>query len=176
MPRYKENEYIVQNEYCILRVTSKKYGEFDFLIDKNSIEKCKLYHWHVSKYYGECKGDYYYASANMENKRKVGLHRYLMDAPKGKVVDHINGNTLDNRLENLQICSICENNRKQQKRPDNKSGVVGVHWYTRTNKWMAFIKINGKRKHLGYFENFEDAVKSRKDAEEKYFEGYNPID
>ena len=61
MPIYKENEYIECEDYCILRVSSKKYGKFDFLIDKHNIEKCKMYHWNISKYYGKSSGDYFYA-------------------------------------------------------------------------------------------------------------------
>ena len=172
MPIYKENEYIECEDYCILRVLSKKYGKFDFLIDKHNIEKCKMYHWNISKYYGKSSGDYFYASSD---KNKVSLHRYLTDAPKGKVVDHINGNTLDNRISNLQICNHNENIMKSKKRTDNVSGHQGVHWFTKTSKWMAYININKKRKHLGYFNTYEEALEARLNAEKEYWGKFKPI-
>lgn len=52
---------------------------------------------------------------------------------------------------------------------NNKSGVKGVSWNKRFNKWNAQICLKGKVKNLGYFLNLEDAIKARKDAEEKYF-------
>ena len=52
---------------------------------------------------------------------------------------------------------------------NNASGATGVYWHKQSSKWVAFIQNNRKHIHLGSFENFEDAVKARKDGEEKYF-------
>ena len=59
----------------------------------------------------------------------------------------------------------------QRKVQSNSStGVKGVAWDKGHNKFVAYINLFGKKKHLGYFEKFEDAVEARKEAEEKYFE------
>ena len=64
--------------------------------------------------------------------------------------------------------SIQNINRRTPK--NNTSGVKGVSWYPKYNKWIARINVNKKRISLGYFENFDDAVKARKEAELKYYE------
>ena len=83
-------------------------------------------------------------------------------------VDHINGVTNDNRLENLRSVSQVENSRNMRVYADNHSGVFGVVWHKRIAKWAAQIKVNQAPLHLGYFDLFWDAVAARKEAEVKY--------
>lgn len=90
--------------------------------------------------------------------------------PKDQI-DHINGNRIDNRLSNLREVSHAENCRNMARPTTNKSGVVGVSWDRSAGKWASRIYISGKAKHLGYFENFEDAAAARKEAEVLY--GYH---
>lgn len=56
---------------------------------------------------------------------------------------------------------------------NSTSGVTGVHYYKSRNKWTAQIGVNKKMIHLGYFENFDDAVKTRKEAEEHYYGNFS---
>jgi hypothetical protein len=83
-------------------------------------------------------------------------------------IDHINGNGLDNRLENLRAVSNGENLRNQKIPKNNTSGTIGVSFYKRHQKYQASIKINGIRKHLGYFKNKEEAIAARAVANIKY--------
>lgn len=93
-----------------------------------------------------------------ENKyASVVMHRLIMNTPKGKVTDHINGNTLDNRRENLRICTQAENLMNKQK-TYGKSSYKGV--IPHGHRWVAIIGINGKRLHLGYFSTEVDAAKA----------------
>lgn len=87
--------------------------------------------------------------------------------PKG-LVDHLNGDTLDNRWENLKDVTHSENARNCSKRKDNTSGYTGVNWRNDTNKWQVSINENNKKHNLGCFTNLEDAVAARKKAEVKY--------
>jgi len=108
--------------------------------------------------------------------RKVLAHRliWLMfnkSWPEGEI-DHINGNPIDNRIENLRDVPHSENVKNAAIRKDNKSGVTGVHFYEKTQNWKANIRVDGKLKHLGTFETFSDAVLARKAAETQY--GYHP--
>ena len=88
---------------------------------------------------------------------------YLEHIPNGheKVVDHINGNKLENKLENLRLLSNRDNvnlSRKTGKRKGKgTSQYLGVAWNKRNNKWRAMIDLNGKRKCLGYFEIEKEA-------------------
>ena len=97
------------------------------------------------------------------------LHRIIMGEPEDLVIDHINRNPLDNRRDNLRIVSIQENLMNQGINKNNKSGVSGVSWNKKRNKWVAKIMYKNKHIFLGRFEKLEDAGKARKDAEIKYF-------
>jgi hypothetical protein len=75
----------------------------------------------------------------------------------GKSVDHINGNPLDNRRENLRICTQQENSWNQRKRRTNTCGFKGVYWDKGAKKYQAQICKDGKRKYLGLFDCPEKA-------------------
>ena len=98
------------------------------------------------------------------------MHRLIMDIEDINVqVDHFNRNRKDNRKENLKYLSPQHNNWNKGLQKNNESGVTGVRWNKEAQKWIAYIM----RKHLGTFNSFEDAVKARKRAEQKYFGEYS---
>lgn len=86
-------------------------------------------------------------------------------------IDHINGAGLDNRIINLRDVSESENLRNRRIPLNNKSGVIGVSWEKLVSKWRADISINGKKTCLGFFDELDEAAKTRKDAEIKH--GYH---
>jgi hypothetical protein len=104
------------------------------------------------------------------------LHRLIMDCPDDMFIDHINHNRLNNCRSNLRIVTQHQNNMNQGKRKDNKSGVKGVHWYKKYEKWRVDIALNNKHIHLGYFKDFDEACKARKEGEIKYFGEYRNKD
>lgn len=83
-------------------------------------------------------------------------------------IDHENGDTLDNRIENLRDVSNRENTLNRKLHKSNTSGTSGVNWNNTVNKWAASIKVNYKNIHLGVFTYIEDAIAARKDAEIKH--------
>lgn len=83
-------------------------------------------------------------------------------------LDHINRIKNDNRWDNLREVSPSCNQRNTGINKNNTSGVKGVFWFPDSKKWVSRIKVFGKLNHLGYFENFNDAVKARWEAEVKY--------
>lgn len=98
----------------------------------------------------------------VNGKRKsVLMHRIILDAPEELEVDHINGDKLDNRKENLRLCTRTENRRNS--RAQNK--FKGVVWHKQKNKWMSTIK----GKFLGYFDNDLDAAKAYNEAAKKEY-------
>jgi len=109
------------------------------------------------------KKDIFYAV----NRDAGLLHRFILKIKSKKQVDHISGDTLDNRKSNLRIVKQKDNLKNKGKYSANKSGYPGVYWYTYCNtpKWAASITIDKKRKHLGYFDDLEEAIKARKEAE-----------
>lgn len=68
-------------------------------------------------------------------------------------IDHINGDPSDNRVSNLRECNQTENNQNKIKQTNNSSGYTGVYYHKGAKKWMSYISINGKRKHLGLFDD-----------------------
>lgn len=93
--------------------------------------------------------------------RLAWLYVYGVFPPKE--IDHINHIKDDNRISNLRLADRTVNNRNASKRKDNTSGVVGVTFHKRIKKWQA--SIGAKSQHLGYFENKDDAIFARKQAE-----------
>jgi hypothetical protein len=87
-------------------------------------------------------------------------------------IDHVNGNRSDNRISNLRAVTKEANGRNAARRKDNASGVTGVYWSDWRNKWQAYIRLQGKKRHLGYFNDIEAAASARKVAERE--NGYHP--
>jgi hypothetical protein len=126
----------------------------------------------------------YYVSTNINDGGKgkerkshsIHMHRYLTNAPKGMVVDHINRNECDNRKSNLRVCTQSQNLMNYVEKPSNNtSGHIGVCWDKSTNKWIAHLAIMRKHKSLGYYDNFEDAVEARRQGELKYYGNYRSV-
>ncbi len=92
---------------------------------------------------------------------------YMTGSWPKEVLDHIDGDVFNNTFSNLRECSQSENTRNSVLYKNNTSGHVGV--IRVKNKWVASIKVNKKRKSLGYFTNIEDAVAARKAAEDEYY-------
>lgn len=102
--------------------------------------------------------------------RLVAIHFVYNPKPNEyTLVDHIDGNLSNNHYTNLRWCSKHLNNLNAKKHKDNVSGRKGVHWDKRRNKWYARIQVNGKTMHIGRFENYDEAVKKRAEAEKQYY-------
>jgi hypothetical protein len=104
-----------------------------------------------------------YASRTFKKDGKRGcvyLHRYIVGAQPGQIVDHINGNILDNRSENLRVVTKSQNNRNRQKKTRAKSGFWGVG-KTATGKWRAYTTTEHGFKHISTHETPEEAAAAR---------------
>lgn len=97
------------------------------------------------------------------------LHRRLADVPRGKVVDHKNGDQLDCRKENLRCVTQQENIVNAPKRKDNTSGFKGVYYHKQINRWVAAF---GKQ-HIGSFTTPDKANCARLKYEQEHF-GISP--
>lgn len=90
------------------------------------------------------------------------------EIPEGFEIDHISGDSTDNRIENLRLVTSRENSMNGRIRSDNKTGHCGVSIIKSTGRYRATIKVNGKNIHIGVFGSMEDAVKARKYSERHY--------
>lgn len=100
---------------------------------------------------------------------RLAWFHYYGEMPNG-VIDHINRNKLDNRINNLRIADATLNARNASISKNNTSGHVGVTWHKGAGKWIAQINVNRKNIYLGCHENIEDAINARKQAEREHFE------
>lgn len=99
---------------------------------------------------------------------KTFLHRYLVSPLNGYFVDHINGDSLDNRLHNIRIVTYSENNRNTKSNKNTSSKYKGVSWLKESKKWRAAINIDGKKISLGCFVSESDAAIAYNEAAKKY--------
>lgn len=89
----------------------------------------------------------------------VTMHRIVMAAPKGTMIDHKNGNGLDNRRSNLRFCTNAENQFNQRPQIGRASQYKGV-WRGYGGRWVAHIRHKGKQKYLGTYDTQEDAARA----------------
>ena len=93
------------------------------------------------------------------NKRTIYLHREVMQAPRGAIVDHVDGDRLDNRRQNLRIATPGENAANSRDRP-RRSGYRGVYPHKPTGRWIAQISAGGHVRHLGIYDDPEAAARA----------------
>lgn len=123
------------------------------IVDDADYDELVKYKWSADK--GNVT--YYAQRTVIGEKRNMRMHRQIMGVTDSRFdVDHKNGNGLDNRRENLRVCTRTLNNANAKTPKDNKSGYKGVCWDKERKKWA--VKIS--RTHVGRFSNIEDAVKA----------------
>ena len=156
------NTYDLSGEYGI---GYTRNGE-EFYFDLEDYALIKEYAWYP------CKG-------GIHNRRIGKMHRFIYEAHNGKisdgfVIDHINGNTSDNRKKNLRAVTQWQNTLNRKDNSNNTSGVKGVYIRTlsQSQKYGARIQYRNKYIHLGIFDTIEEAAEARKQAEIKYFGEY----
>jgi len=142
------------------------------IIDDEDFEKVNKYKWH----YSLVKGHIGYAKRSIRMKKKIKtmyLHRFILDLKGKKKVDHINGNTLDNRRINLRTCNDTQNQRNRRKSKNkSSSSYKGVCWMKNLKKWRSRITYNKKNIHLGFFEDELEAAKAYNKGAKKYFKEF----
>jgi predicted RNA methylase len=126
------------------------------LVDDEDHELLKISKWYANK-----NRHTYYAmrgSLTQTGLKTILMHTVIMNPPKGMEIDHINGNGLDNRKENLMVVTCRQN--AQNRHMSKHSQYPGVSWDTHANKWRSYITVKGKQRHLGYFIDELEAAKT----------------
>lgn len=157
------NTYDLSNDYGI-GFTEK--GE-KFYFDLEDYDKIKDYCWYI-------RGNGYVV--NKTGSTTIHMHRIVMGLKDDSVyIDHVHGSLTrnDNRKSNLRIATHSQNMMNVGIRETNTSGVTGVDFVKRKGKWRSRITKNNVTYELGYYDNFNDAVKARKEGEERYHEKFS---
>lgn len=158
------NQYNLSGNYGV-GYTNK--GE-EFWFDLEDYDIIKNYCWRI-----DSNG---YVTSNEINTRDViYLHRLVLGLSEDDIcdVDHIKHRLFDNRKSQIRIISHFRNLQNHVIPKNNTSGIAGVSWNKRKEQWEAYINIKRRRKNLGLYSDFDEAVKVRKKAEEKYFGEYS---
>jgi len=136
-----------------------KYGKGKFvLVDSGDFGWVSKRSWNFHK-----KGNDFYAACSWGD-----LHRLLIRAKRGEIVDHVNRNTLDCRKSNLRITDAGGNTKNVGLRKDNSSNYKGVNFWITGKRWTARIQVDGKRLFLGYFDTAKQAAKIYNLASKKH--------
>lgn len=125
------------------------------IVDDEDFEWLNQWKWYAQK-----RKDGFAAarvSSRTDGHKTILMHRVIVDAPLGKLVDHINHETLDNRRFNLRVCTHAQNCYNQIS-IKGKSQFKGVQWNKRKSRWQAFIKKHYKLYLVGSFQDEQEAA------------------
>lgn len=144
----------------LVRLTQGKFAK----VDDDIMYIISQYKWHFHK-----TG---YAMHTYDGGKKLRMHHVVLPMLPRHEVDHINGDTLDNRRENLRYTSRIQNSWNRGKQSNNTSGYKGVQWSPWCNKWAVRIVHNKKEVRVGYFEDVADAAEAYNQAAILYHGDY----
>ena len=162
---YDKNEFIFYDDFIEIVLYDKKGEEVGrAIIDKDDYNIVKDYKWSCNSYG--------YAVAHKNRNKMISLHRLIMNDYESEVIDHINGNTFDNRKCNLRKATSQQNSFNINNSGQGNNNRKGVSYRKDRGKWRAYITLNDKQIALGLFNTEEEAIKAREEAEIKYFGEY----
>lgn len=146
----------------IIKIIYSKGKKHEMIMDKEDEDKIRGYNLNVVQY-NKNTTCYAIMSKSIGNYKHEShrVHRIIINCPQGFMVDHINGNGLDNRKVNLRLVTHAQNQQNRRGAQSNsKSGIRGVYKFR--NSWRAMIQLNGKVKWSKYFSSKEEAEKAIK--------------
>lgn len=129
-------------------------GEYA-IVDDEDFEKVSKFIWFAT---GDGRG-HIYARRNANSLSQISaLHNMIIDVPSGYIIDHINGNTLDNRKENLRVATYRQNSLNKGFAHNRK--VKGVSWIKKNKAYRAYITPYRRQRHIGCFKKLDDAKRA----------------
>lgn len=167
----KGNKFYKSRDHVVLEVKGVGDKVYDCLISITDVEKVLTYHgtWRAIEY---PNGWVYVGTRALVNGKHntLLLHRYLTDCPEDMVVDHWNKNTIDNRRENMRVCTQAENmqNSTLVGKKGAKNPYIGVSWENVDGgKWRVRRSKKGIRYDKGFFRDLNEAIQVAKDLDKE---------
>lgn len=160
MPRRVVRHAVVQPADTSIRLIPLTQGQ-NAIVDADDYEFISKYDWYAQ--WSPCVNGFYAVRSTIApNRKAIRIHREILGLSLGdkRQGDHINGNMLDNRKDNLRIATHHQNSHNTKKSCMNTSGYKGVSLYSKTNRWKAQHTVSGKPTHIGYFKSKEDAAQA----------------
>ena len=139
---------------------------FNALVDREDYIKLSQYKWRLLR----AASDRKYAIASI-NGKQILMHRFILDSKKGEMIDHINGSGIDNRKDNLRMCTHSQNMSNRKLHKNNTTGYKGIHCIKsirRTKPWRAEIYSCGKKYFIGCFATAVEAAQAYNEAAIKH--------
>lgn len=139
-----------------ITIVSKSFGAHKVYVDQSDVDLISRYSWCIAK-----RSDKLYCAARIGGK-VILMHRFLLGlSDKDNIVDHKDGNGLNNIRSNIRVCTHSQNlMNRAMGRKTRKSLFKGVYWIANRSKWLSYISVNGVRSYGGVFINQIDAARS----------------
>lgn len=135
---------------------------YEAVIDVADVPLVSGWNWTVYKLEHTAYG--YRKACGGDRQRMVYIHQMILPLSDGTTPDHIDGDGLNNRRDNLRPATNIQQKCNRRTFKNNTSGIKGVSWSAQNGKWVAYIYLNGKKKSLGSFSDIEDAKAARSAA------------
>lgn len=143
------------------------------LVDDVDYDRLNNRKWYAAQY--RFSGNFYAqravpVSKGKRRQRTEFMHRLILGLQPGdnRQCDHRDGNGLNNRRSNLRVCTATQNGQSRRKRKPGTSRYKGVCWHCGHHRWQSYIGVNGKLKHIGYFDSETAAARAYDAAASKH--------
>lgn len=156
-----KNNYEIRGDVTAIFLNSPRYGKMEALISTSKLDLVKTFPNKWRPVYEKKTNSFYvFGTLERDHRTFTSLHRWVLGMPKGGEVDHINHDTLDNTDDNLRLLTTAENQQNRNRlMPTNVSGVQNVHWHKPSRKWNVQIRLDGRTRSFGYYDDLEEARK-----------------
>jgi hypothetical protein len=160
--KYDPNDIIIKGDIAEVILRDRKQTVAGrALIDAEDVERVSQLHWHLKSY---CVQAY-----DKDSGKLITLSRYLMDPPRNARIAYLNHDFMDNRKSNLRVCTTQQIGIHRRIGNNNTSGVKGVSWNKKRQKWYVCLVKDGQHFWGGAYHKLSDAVEARKKLEREHF-------
>lgn len=148
---------VVSKEVTSLFIHRRNGAILECVVDTSDLQRLQAFDHKWCAFWSETAKTWYVYCRAGEGRRMVMLHRFLLETPDHLHVDHQDHNGLNNRRNNIRNVTRSVNQLNNRKQINNTSGYRGVRWDKSRELWVATVKVQRKTRHLGRFEDIEEA-------------------